>query len=309
MIKASINDYTEGKEGVKIGVYYNIAIYSAEEHVKTLGKRYSDFLQLHELLLSLKCPLILTYPFPRKSLTNGFLNKIKIASERKKILNDYLHLLLSIEPVAEAVLEFLELPVRDTTATLIDASNIETATQLELGIKEDLQFKLSPKIAEKNTTVSRCSFLKRNMIILSSCVVVGILIISVTFTGKIRNVYGEGYVDSVILESGNNTLLSHGKAFFIFRSWEIAKFWIRFLISIVIFFASFHRLLGKLFSFYVRWRLGRKRVGSFLVEVEWIGIRLGFDRNEILLHNIMFRNPPAFTDTPFFVSVEDVLIR
>lgn len=306
MIKASINDYTEGKEGVKIGVYYNIAIYSAEEHVKTIGKRYSDFLQLHELLIALKYPLILAYPFPRKSLTNGFLNKLKFASERKEILNNYLHLLLSIEPLDEAVLEFLGLPVRDnTTAILVDAS----ATQLELGIEEDLQFKLSPKIAEKNMTVSGCLSSQSNTIIHSIGVVVAILIISVTITGKIRNVYGEGYVDNVILERGSNTLLSHGEIFLIFRSWETTKSWIRILISIFVFFASFHRLLGKLFSFYVRWRLGRKRVGSFLLEVEWIGIRLGFDRNEILIHKVMFRNPPAFTNTPFFVSVEDVLIR
>jgi hypothetical protein len=297
MIEASIYDFTEAKEGAKTGIYYNIIIHS-EEHVKTLGKRYSDFLHLHEHLISLNYPLVLAFPFPRKSLTNGFLNKIKIASERKELLNHYLCLLLNIEPVAEAVLEFLGLPVKDVATILADSSNIVTPTQL----------KLSPKSSE-NVTGSRYSSSRRNTFILFLGVLVVMLLTVVTFARKISNIYGEGYVNSEILESGSNTSLPYGNVIAIFRSWESMRFWIHILVSIIVSFAFFHRLLGKLFGFYVRYRLGQKRIGSFLVEVEWIGIRLGFDRNEILIHNVMFKNPPLFTNTPFFVSVEDILIR
>jgi hypothetical protein len=298
MIAATIYDFTEAKEGSKIGIYYNIIIHS-EEDVKTSGKRYSDFLQLHEHLISLNYPLILDFPFPRKSLINGFLNKIKIASERKELLNQYLCLLLSIEPVAKAVLEFLGLPVKDDTTILPDSSYIAAPTQP----------KLLSKSTENNVTDSRYSSSKRKMIILLLGVLVVILLTLVTFVRKVRNIYGKGYVNSEILGSCSNTLLPHGNVLVIFKSWESMRFWIHILVSIIMFFAFFHRLLGKLFGIYVRYRLGRKRIGSFLVEVEWIGIRLGFDRNEILIHNVMFKNPPLFTNTPFFVSVEDVLIR
>jgi sensor histidine kinase YesM len=101
------------------------------------------------------------------------------------------------------------------------------------------------------------------------------------------------------------------KSFNIFKSWlpDNTNSWIRFLAVVLIFSLSIHRILGYLFAIAVRNVLGRNLKGSFLVDFKWIGVRLGFDRNEVVFHDIMFHNPPQFTDTPYFMSVGHVVVR
>ena len=45
------------------------------------------------------------------------------------------------------------------------------------------------------------------------------------------------------------------------------------------------------------------------MEIGWCAIRLGFDRNEIVFHDIKWHNPPMFRETPYFCSIEEVTLR
>lgn len=204
-------------------------------------------------------------------------------------------------------------------------------------MNEESQFKLSTKSIESNATAFRSLSSKRNIIASILVAIFAILLIPVIFSTKLRNFHAsEKYVtdqnisSNILARGSNHTLFPREyskvkdqprrrrkheifglKSFGFFKSSmsENTKFWMRIVVSIVIFSVLLHRLLGILFSFCVRQHLGRKRVGSYLVDVEWIGLRLGFERNEIVIHNMMWHNPPLFTATPYFVSIEDILIR
>lgn len=48
--------------------------------------------------------------------------------------------------------------------------------------------------------------------------------------------------------------------------------------------------------------------GTFDFDIGWISYRGPFDRNEIVVSNIIFRNPPEYNKTPFLLHVKEVCI-
>jgi hypothetical protein len=40
-----------------------------------------------------------------------------------------------------------------------------------------------------------------------------------------------------------------------------------------------------------------------------MALRLGFDRNEVVFHSIKWHNPPAFQDTPYFLTIQEVVVK
>jgi hypothetical protein len=77
------------------------------------------------------------------------------------------------------------------------------------------------------------------------------------------------------------------------------------LLSVIL--ATFHRLLGYLVSLYVRNLLGwTQENGKFDINIDWIALRIGWDKNQILLSGIVWKNPPRFKSTPCFISIKEL---
>ena len=81
---------------------------------------------------------------------------------------------------------------------------------------------------------------------------------------------------------------------------------VRLVIKTMIFFCgimfSAHRALGYLLGSYLRSFLMTKK-GGFDLSFEWITVRLGLDKNEILISNFVWNNPPKYNKTPFFLKL------
>lgn len=48
--------------------------------------------------------------------------------------------------------------------------------------------------------------------------------------------------------------------------------------------------------------------GAFNIHIGWISYRGIFDRNELVISNLIFRNPPQYTKTPFFLLIKEVSV-
>jgi hypothetical protein len=185
----------------------------------------------------------------------------------------------------------------DIKRTIEKDSNqkLDRGRQLESDMTEESKSKSSESsnaVPFKSNAVPS----KRNMFILFGGILISILLIPLIFP---RN------LDRVVHK------VNRMKSFNIFKSWlsDNTNSWIRILVVVLIFSLSMHRILGFLFAIAVRKVLGRKLKGSFLVNFKWIAVRLGFDSNEVVFHDIMFHNPPQFTDTPYFMSVGHAVVR
>ena len=91
---------------------------------------------------------------------------------------------------------------------------------------------------------------------------------------------------------------------------EFDKFalYFRSSLGVLVLITVSHRIIGYLFGLVVRYKLGTAN-GAFQVDFQWIAVRIGFDRSEVVLHNIKWHNPPLFIETPHFCTIEEVVVR
>lgn len=80
------------------------------------------------------------------------------------------------------------------------------------------------------------------------------------------------------------------------------------LIVIIVFVSMFHRLLGFFATWYLKKILGGENGGKFDLNFSWIALRLGLDQNQILISQLIWKNPSNFLSTPYFFKIEDISI-
>jgi hypothetical protein len=85
-------------------------------------------------------------------------------------------------------------------------------------------------------------------------------------------------------------------------------------IQIVLYFVAFaimgHRILGYSLGFLIR-RLLRKSFennGKFDIHFGWVSLRGILDRNQIVIHNVVWRNPPEFKNSPFLLHIKELSV-
>lgn len=115
-----------------------------------------------------------------------------------------------------------------------------------------------------------------------------------------------GHMIKVLL--ANEFIYSH------FDAWDLLQviFSIVFQIFIISFFG--HRMLGYIVGAMLRLRfrrrqryvLGNPNLGLYDIHFGSLSVRLGFDRSEIRFHNIVWRNPPIYDRTPYFLYIHDL---
>lgn len=94
---------------------------------------------------------------------------------------------------------------------------------------------------------------------------------------------------------------------------RLSYFFLAFAIKTLIFFGGiavlFHRVLGYSVGWYIRTLMGcPEGGGKFDIHIGWIGLRLGLDKNQIIVSGFTWKNGPAFKASPFFVSIKEVAI-
>ena len=73
--------------------------------------------------------------------------------------------------------------------------------------------------------------------------------------------------------------------------------------------ATFHRVLGYIVSLYVRNLLGYTREnGKFDINIDWISLRLGWDKNQVVVSGIVWKNVPRFKSTPCFIRINEIAL-
>jgi hypothetical protein len=70
---------------------------------------------------------------------------------------------------------------------------------------------------------------------------------------------------------------------------------------------TIHRVFGYLLTQYLQSKLLAPD-GSYNLTVDWISLRIGLDRNEVIFHGLTFHNPPQFQQTPYFIRVEETTV-
>eukprot|EP00597_Dinobryon_sp_UTEXLB2267_P001207 CAMPEP_0170073806 /NCGR_PEP_ID=MMETSP0019_2-20121128/11181_1 /TAXON_ID=98059 /ORGANISM="Dinobryon sp., Strain UTEXLB2267" /LENGTH=490 /DNA_ID=CAMNT_0010283619 /DNA_START=660 /DNA_END=2132 /DNA_ORIENTATION=+ len=72
---------------------------------------------------------------------------------------------------------------------------------------------------------------------------------------------------------------------------------------------GFHRALGMIVGWYIRVMLGNTAEnGKFDIHIGWIGLRLGLDKNQIVISGIVWKNAPRFKSTPCFIYIKEVTL-
>lgn len=78
------------------------------------------------------------------------------------------------------------------------------------------------------------------------------------------------------------------------------------LIVLSILFVFAHRIIGFFLGYYIRSLLDPQAAGIFGFHFDWISLRVGLDSNMLVLHGFEWRNPPEFTNTPYFIRIEEI---
>ena len=88
------------------------------------------------------------------------------------------------------------------------------------------------------------------------------------------------------------------------------KLLVNFLVSIIFISLIIHRLLGCIVGFFVRLGLRKtlKNNGRYDIHIGWISYRGIFDLNQIVIRDLMWRNPPEFKRTPFLIHCKAIAI-
>ena len=85
--------------------------------------------------------------------------------------------------------------------------------------------------------------------------------------------------------------------------YEASMLYLNCLCWVALVCIPFHRALGWIVGTYLTYLLGNE-FGPFHMEVDWIAPRFGLDDSSIVIAGFRWRNPSAFTKTPFFVEVK-----
>jgi hypothetical protein len=71
--------------------------------------------------------------------------------------------------------------------------------------------------------------------------------------------------------------------------------------------AVLHRVLAFIVNSYIQTTLTTTKK-SFDIHIDWISLRIGLDRNEIVINGISFKNPPPFNYSKDFVHINEVRV-
>jgi hypothetical protein len=80
------------------------------------------------------------------------------------------------------------------------------------------------------------------------------------------------------------------------------------MLILIVLFLYLHRFLGYALTYYLRSKMGTPS-GGYAMEFRWLSFRLGLDESEIVLKDFVWKNPPTFTKSPFFVKIKRLCIR
>ena len=94
----------------------------------------------------------------------------------------------------------------------------------------------------------------------------------------------------------------------LFNSIFTTKFALEIIMAVVFIQLVIHRILGFILGTYLTNLLGTPN-GAFQFQFKWIAIRPGYDHNEIVIHQFIWKNPPRFKETDYFVMVKQLVIR
>ena len=307
-ILATISGFNEITDASNTYIRYNITV-SSGSTILHVGRRYTEFHDLHEELKD-SHPHIAEFPFPQKQFGSNFLNKSKTTLERKESFDKYLFLILSMRPVSPSIKEFLGLSRRDdsqlSSLSGLKVEYVHKKVETTNYILDSIPPAPSHDMNNRGLNIAWCIAATIVILFLSSQVVVRI-INDVNYFMGLKPFLLKSPLQIIGLDK-------------IFSSWLIdcAFEWFAPLDKLVSYFRSSlavlvlitvsHRIVGYLFGLAVRYKLGTS-LGAFQVDFEWIAIRLGFDRSEVVLHNIKWHNPPIFRETPYFCSIEEVVVR
>lgn len=59
---------------------------------------------------------------------------------------------------------------------------------------------------------------------------------------------------------------------------------------------------------FLRSKLGCEPSGKFNINIEWISLRFGFEKNQIVLSNFEWKNTPTFKNTPYFIKINEITL-
>jgi hypothetical protein len=88
----------------------------------------------------------------------------------------------------------------------------------------------------------------------------------------------------------------------------VLKGQLHLLLMLLALTAFYHRLLGQAAGAFLRHILGwTPHNGKFFLEIKWISLRLGLDKNQIVVSGISWRNPSQFKK-PFFFTIRELTV-
>ena len=164
-------------------------------------------------------------------------------------------------------------------------------------------FVASEDFGQKNSTLSEENFVAKSIFVSTLVISSGVLVAyAVGFLSFIIRVSSLP-IQIGILPSLNEKILD---AFSLLSHLQTA---IKVILLLSAFLATFHRLLGLVVGLYVRNLLGwTQNNGKFDINIDWIALRIGWDKNQILFSGIVWKNPPRFKSTPCFISIKELTV-
>ena len=150
----------------------------------------------------------------------------------------------------------------------------------------------------KNSSFKEENFVAKNIFV--SALVVSSGVVVACIVGSVSFMFREGVLPSLLgFMLGTVYLMIH------LLSYLRTVIQVALLLTVIL--ATFHRLLGFIVSLYIRNLLGwSKENRKFDINIDWIALRIGWDKNQVLLSGIEWKNPPPFKSTPCFVSIKEV---
>lgn len=67
-----------------------------------------------------------------------------------------------------------------------------------------------------------------------------------------------------------------------------------------------HRIVGFALGVYLRTILDPEQIGQYAFHFDWVSLRCGLDQNMLVIAGLEWRNPPMFTNTPYFLRIHEI---
>jgi len=67
-----------------------------------------------------------------------------------------------------------------------------------------------------------------------------------------------------------------------------------------------HRIVGFGLGLYLRTMLDPEHIGQYAFQFDWVSLRCGLDQNMLVVAGFEWRNPPLFTNTPYFLRINEI---